>query len=170
MAAAAASPRGLGARDRHTHSFPGSVMRIVLQRVSRARVTIAGRVSGEIGPGLLLLVGFRDGDTEDTLRWMAEKVVGLRIFPDEEGKMNRSLDEMGGGVLVVSQFTLYGDTRKGRRPSFIDAARPEVAIPLYERFVELLRETGLAVGTGEFGAMMEVELVNEGPVTLVLER
>ena len=145
-------------------------MRIVLQRVSRARVTIEGRVSGEIGRGLLLLVGFRDGDSEDALRWMAEKVVGLRIFADEEGKMNRSVDEVGGGLLVVSQFTLYGDTRKGRRPSFIEAARPEVAIPLYERFVEVLRETGLPVGTGEFGAMMEVELVNDGPVTLVLER
>jgi D-tyrosyl-tRNA(Tyr) deacylase len=145
-------------------------MRIVLQRVSRARVTIEGRVSGEIGRGLLLLVGFRDGDSEDALRWMGEKVVGLRIFADDEGKMNRSVDEVGGGLLVVSQFTLYGDTRKGRRPSFIEAARPEVAIPLYERFVEVLRETGLPVGTGEFGAMMEVELVNDGPVTLVLER
>jgi D-tyrosyl-tRNA(Tyr) deacylase len=145
-------------------------MRIVLQRVSRARVTIEERVSGEIGRGLLLLVGFREGDTEESLRWMAEKVVGLRIFPDDEGKMNRSVDEIGGGLLVVSQFTLYGDTRKGRRPSFIEAARPEVAIPLYERFVEMLRESGLPVGTGEFGAMMDVELVNEGPVTLVLER
>ena len=145
-------------------------MRIVLQRVSRARVTIEGRVSGEIGRGLLLLVGFRDGDSEDALRWMGEKVVGLRIFADDEGKMNRSVDEVGGGLLVVSQFTLYGDTRKGRRPSFIEAARPEVAIPLYERFVEVLRETGLPVGTGEFGAMMEVEVVNDGPVTLILER
>ena len=114
-------------------------MRVVLQRVSRARVTIQGRVSGEIGPGLLLLVGFTAGDGEEALRWMAEKVVGLRVFQDEEGKMNRSVEEAGGGVLVVSQFTLYGDARKGRRPSFIDAARPEVAIPLYERFVELLR-------------------------------
>ncbi len=145
-------------------------MRVVLQRVSRAKVTIEGRVSGEIGRGLLLLVGFTDADTPDALAWMAEKVVGLRIFPDDEGKMNRSLDEAGGGVLVVSQFTLYGDARKGRRPSFIDAARPEVAIPLYERFVELLRGTGLDVATGEFGAMMDVELVNDGPVTLILER
>jgi D-tyrosyl-tRNA(Tyr) deacylase len=145
-------------------------MRILLQRVSRARVSVAGRVSGEIGAGLLLLVGFTDGDGEETVGWMADKVVGLRIFPDEEGKMNRSVEEVGGGVLVVSQFTLYGDTRKGRRPSFVDAARPEVAIPLYERFVELLRATGRPVGTGEFGASMEVELVNEGPVTLILER
>ena len=119
-------------------------MRVVLQRVSRARVTIQGRVSGEIGPGLLLLVGFTAGDGEEALRWMAEKVVGLRVFADEEGKMNRSVEEAGGGVLVVSQFTLYGDARKGRRPSFIDAARPEVAIPLYERFVELLRRRGCA--------------------------
>ena len=145
-------------------------MRVVLQRVSRARVTVDGRVTGEIGPGLLLLAGFTDGDTENALAWMADKVAGLRIFPDDEGKMNRSVQEAGGGLLVVSQFTLYGDARKGRRPSFVDAARPEVAIPLYERFVELLRATGLVVGTGEFGAMMDVELVNDGPVTLILER
>lgn len=145
-------------------------MRIVLQRVARARVTVEGRVTGEIGRGLLLLAGFTDSDDEETLRWMADKVVGLRIFPDDEGRMNRSVDEVGGGLLVVSQFTLYGDARKGRRPSFIEAARPETAIPLYERFVEMLRATGLCVGTGEFGAMMDVELLNEGPVTLILER
>ena len=145
-------------------------MRIVLQRASRARVTVEGEVTGEIGRGLVLLVGFTDGDTDDTVAWMADKVVGLRIFPDDEGKMNRSVQEVGGGLLVVSQFTLYGDARKGRRPSFIEAARPEVAIPLYERFVEVLRATGLPVGTGRFGAMMEVDLVNDGPVTLILER
>ena len=145
-------------------------MRVVLQRVSRARVTVDGRVTGEIGRGLLLLAGFTEGDTEDALAWMTDKVVGLRIFPDDEGKMNRSVQEVGGGLLVVSQFTLYGDARKGRRPSFVDAARPEVAIPLYQRFVQLLRATGLPVGTGEFGAMMDVELVNDGPVTLILER
>jgi len=145
-------------------------MRVVLQRVSRASVTVAGRETGAIGAGLLLLVGFTEGDDEEALRWMAEKVVGLRVFGDDEGKMNRSVAEVSGGLLVVSQFTLYGDARKGRRPSFIEAARPEVAIPLYESFVELLRATGLAVGTGEFGAMMEVELVNDGPVTLILER
>jgi D-tyrosyl-tRNA(Tyr) deacylase len=145
-------------------------MRIVLQRVSRARVTVDGRVTGEIGPGLLLLVGFTEGDGEDALAWMAEKVAGLRIFADDEGKMNRSVRDVGGGLLVVSQFTLYGDTRKGRRPSFVEAARPEVAIPLYERFLEMLRATGLPVQTGEFGAMMQVELVNDGPVTLILER
>lgn len=145
-------------------------MRVVLQRVSRARVTVDGRVTGEIGRGLLLLVGFTDGDTDEALAWMAEKVVGLRIFPDDEGKMNRSVEDIDGGLLVVSQFTLYGDARKGRRPSFVDAARPEVAIPLYERFLSILRATGRPVRTGEFGAMMDVELVNDGPVTLVLER
>jgi D-aminoacyl-tRNA deacylase len=145
-------------------------MRIVLQRVARAKVTVDGRVTGEIGRGLLLLTGFTDGDTEDALAWMADKVVGLRIFPDDEGKMNRSVDDVGGGLLVVSQFTLYGDTRKGRRPSFVEAARPEVAIPLYERFLQMLRATGRPVQTGEFGAMMDVELVNDGPVTLILER
>ncbi|HEX9937410.1 MAG TPA: D-aminoacyl-tRNA deacylase [Longimicrobium sp.] len=145
-------------------------MRIVLQRVSRAKVTVEGRVTGEIGRGLLLLAGFTDGDTEDTLAWMVKKVVQLRVFPDDEGKMNRSVEEADGGILVVSQFTLYGDARKGNRPSFVAAARPEAAIPLYERFVELLRATGRPVATGEFGAMMDVELVNDGPVTLILER
>ena len=145
-------------------------MRVVLQRVSRARVTVDGRTTGEIGLGLMLLVGFTEGDGEEALAWMAEKVVGLRIFPDEEGTMNRSLEEADGAVLVVSQFTLYGDARKGRRPSFIEAARPETAVPLYERFIELLRATGRPVATGQFGAMMDVELVNDGPVTLILER
>jgi D-tyrosyl-tRNA(Tyr) deacylase len=145
-------------------------MRIILQRVSRARVTVEGRTTGEIGAGLLLLVGFTEGDREEALTWMANKVVGLRVFADDEGQMNRSLEESGGALLVVSQFTLYGDARKGRRPSFVEAARAEVAIPLYERFVALLRATGLPVGTGEFGAMMDVELVNDGPVTLILER
>lgn len=145
-------------------------MRIVLQRVTRARVAVGERVTGEIGPGLLLLVGFTDGDGEEALAWMAEKVAGLRIFADDEGKMNRSVQDAGGALLVVSQFTLYGDTRKGRRPSFVEAARPEIAIPLYERFLERLRATGLVVQTGEFGAMMQVELVNDGPVTLILER
>lgn len=146
-------------------------MRIVLQRVSRASVTIDGEVVGRVGRGFLLLVGFREGDDEETLRWMAEKVVGLRLFNDEAGKMNLGLEDVGGGLLVVSQFTLYGDTRRGRRPSFIEAAPPEVAIPLYDRFVELLRRLLPGrVETGEFGAMMEVELVNDGPVTLILER
>jgi D-aminoacyl-tRNA deacylase len=145
-------------------------VRVVLQRVSRARVSVEGRVTGEIRRGLVLLVGFTAGDGEAAVEWMADKVVGLRIFPDAEGRMNRSLLEVGGGVLVVSQFTLYGDASRGRRPSFVAAARPEEAVPLYERFVEALRARGPDVRTGEFGAMMDVELVNDGPVTLVLER
>jgi D-tyrosyl-tRNA(Tyr) deacylase len=132
---------------------------------------VDGRVTGSIGRGFLILAGFAPGDTESQLAWMADKVLGLRIFGDDEGKMNRGLAESGGGLLVVSQFTLYGDARKGRRPSFTDAAPPEVAIPLYQRFVTLLREKGgdIPVATGEFGAMMDVELVNDGPVTLILE-
>lgn len=131
---------------------------------------VAGRTVGEIGVGYLVLAGFAPGDSDDQLAWMAEKLHGLRLFPDDEGKMNRSLDEVGGGVLVVSQFTLYGDARKGRRPSFIGAAPPAQAEALYERFVALLRQRGLEVATGAFGAMMAVELVNDGPVTLLLER
>ena len=146
-------------------------MRVVLQRVARARVTVEGRVVGEIGTGHVLLVGFRAGDGEDHITWMADKVLGLRVFPDAEGKMNLGLEETDWDLLIVSQFTLYGDTRKGRRPSFVDAAPPELAIPLYERFVEVLRERAPGrVETGEFGAMMQVELINDGPVTLVLER
>ena len=145
-------------------------MRTLLQRVSRAEVRVDGRVTGRIGAGLLLLVGFAESDGEEAVAWTVDKVAGLRVFADGEGRMNRSVEEIGGGVLVVSQFTLYGDARKGRRPSFVDAARPETAIPLYERFVALFRARGLAVETGEFGAMMEVELVNDGPVTLSIER
>ena len=150
-------------------------MRVLLQRVSRAEVRVAAdggaaRVTGRIGVGFLLLVGFTHADGEAEVAWMADKVSGLRLFGDAEGKMNLGLDDVGGQVLVVSQFTLYGDARKGRRPSFIDAARAEVAIPLYERFAALLRERGLRVETGEFGAMMDVELVNDGPVTIWLER
>jgi D-tyrosyl-tRNA(Tyr) deacylase len=134
---------------------------------------VEGRVTGQIGPGFLVLAGFAPTDMDAQLAWMADKVLGLRVFGDAEGKMNRDLAEVGGGVLVVSQFTLYGDASKGRRPSFIDAAPPNVAIPLYERFVALLREKSggkIPVATGEFGAMMDVELVNDGPVTLILER
>ena len=146
-------------------------MRIVLQRVSRAEVRIAGRVTGKIAKGFLLLVGFTRHDTEDVLTWMADKVSSLRLFGDAEAKLNLGLEEVAGGILVVSQFTLYGDTGKGRRPSFMDAAPPEIAIPLYEKFVELLRaRVPGPVETGEFGAMMDVELVNDGPVTLILER
>ena len=145
-------------------------MRVVLQRVTRASVSISGRQVGAIETGFLLLAGFTHSDTAEQAVWMAEKVAGLRIFSDPEGKMNLALAEVGGAVLVVSQFTLYGDTAKGRRPSFIDAARPEQAIPLYERFCAELKGRGLRVETGEFGAEMQVELVNDGPVTLILER
>jgi len=145
-------------------------VRIVLQRVSSARVTVAGKVTGEIGKGLLLLAGFTATDTTDAVDWMADKIATLRIFGDDAGKMNLALEDVSGGVLVVSQFTLYGDAAKGRRPSFIAAAPPEIATPLYERFVEAFRVRGHQVATGEFGAMMNVELVNDGPVTLVLER
>lgn len=145
-------------------------MRVLLQRVTRAEVRIAGQATGRIERGLVVLVGFTASDGEDQLSWMADKIVGLRIFPDDEDKMNRSIADVGGALLVVSQFTLYGDAVKGRRPSFIDAARPEQAIPLYERFLERLRSAGVRVETGTFGASMQVELVNDGPVTLWLER
>ncbi len=146
-------------------------MRVVLQRTSKAEVRIGGRVAGKIARGFTLLVGFAPTDTEETLRWMSEKIIGLRLFADADDKMNLALGDVGGSLLVVSQFTLYGDVRKGRRPSFIDAAQPDIAIPLYNRFIELLRELAPGpVETGEFGAMMEVDLVNDGPVTLLLER
>ena len=148
-------------------------MRVVLQRVSRAEVRVAGRVTGKIGPGFLVLAGFGPSDTDAQLSWMAEKILGLRVFADDQGKMNRDLVETKGSLLVVSQFTLYGDASKGRRPSFIDAAPPNLAVPLYEKFVALLKEKSggrIPVETGEFGAMMDVELVNDGPVTLILEK
>ena len=144
-------------------------MRAVVQRVRRARVTIDGATAGEIGVGLLVLLGVTHADTEEQGRWLAEKIVGLRIFSDPEGKMNRDVTEAGGAVLVVSQFTLYGDCRKGRRPSFIDAAPPPVAIPLYEAFINAIRALGVPVATGRFGADMQVELVNDGPVTLIID-
>ena len=145
-------------------------MRVVVQRVSRAAVRVDGQTVGAIGRGFVVLAGFAPSDAEPALRWMAEKLVGLRVFGDAEGKMNLALGDVGGALLVISQFTLYGDVQKGRRPSFIDAAPPGVAEPLYERFVALLREMGAQVETGRFGAMMDVELVNDGPVTLILER
>ena len=145
-------------------------MRVVLQRVSRASVAIDGRVVGAIDRGYCLLVGFTHGDRSDQVDWMADKVIGLRLFSDTEGKMNLGLAEVQGGLLVISQFTLYGDAAKGRRPSFTDAARPDIAIPLYERFVAALRRRGLPVATGEFGADMQVEIHNDGPVTLILDR
>lgn len=145
-------------------------MRLLLQRVSRAEVRVDSRVTGRITQGYLLLVGLTHSDTASQLEWMAEKIAGLRLFADADGKMNLGLSDVGGAVLVVSQFTLYGDSAKGRRPSFVDAARPEIAKALYDRFIALLRERALLVETGEFGAMMEVELVNDGPVTLWLEK
>jgi len=145
-------------------------VRVLLQRVSSASVTVDGRVVGQIGRGYLLLVGFTHGDSDAELDWMADKAHGLRLFPDADGKMNLGIEDVGGAMLVVSQFTLYGDAQKGRRPSFIDAARPEQAIPLYEAFIGKLRERGVTVETGEFGAMMDVALVNDGPVTLWLEK
>jgi D-tyrosyl-tRNA(Tyr) deacylase len=145
-------------------------MRVVLQRVSQASVTIGGTVAGAIGRGFRLLVGFTHGDTGERVDWMADKVAGLRLFADADGKMNLGLADVQGALLVISQFTLYGDTARGRRPSFIDAARPDAAIPLYERFVAALRTRGLEVATGEFGADMLVEIHIDGPVTLILDR
>lgn len=136
----------------------------------RASVTVQERVVGRIARGLLVLVGFTGGDSEEQLDWMVRKLVALRVFGDDQGKMNLSLSDVGGEILVVSQFTLYGDTSRGNRPSFVKAAHPDDAIPLYESFVQRLSSTGVKVETGEFGAMMKVELVNDGPVTILMER
>lgn len=145
-------------------------MRVVLQRVSSARVTVAGRVTGEIGPGLLLLQGIEPADTAEDGEWLAQKIAKLRIFPDDAGQMNRSVVDLAGGILLVSQFTLFASTAKGTRPSFNAAARPDHARPLYELFQhQLAAASGRPVATGEFGAMMEVALVNDGPVTLLLD-
>jgi D-tyrosyl-tRNA(Tyr) deacylase len=144
-------------------------MRAVVQRVAQARVLVGDEIVGQVGPGLLVLLGVTHTDAADDARWLAYKVVSLRIFLDSEGKMNRSVSDIGGGVLVVSQFTLYGDCRKGRRPSFIEAAPPEVAIPLYEAFLNAIRAQGVPTAAGRFGAMMQVELVNDGPVTLIVD-
>ena len=145
-------------------------MRTLIQRVSRATVTMDGRRVAEIGPGVVILVWIGPGDGEQQARYLAEKIASLRIFEDEAGKINRSLLEMGGAAIVVSQFTLYADTRKGRRPSFTDAAPPEIAGPLVERFAALLEEQGVPTRTGEFGAHMLVEIANDGPVTIWMER
>ena len=143
----------------------------MLQRVTRASVTVDGEAVSEIGPGLLLLVGVAKGDGEAEADWLAEKVAGLRILSDDDGKMNRSVRDVGGEILAVSQFTLLADTRKGKRPSFVGAAPPEEASPLFDYFCEKLRATGVgSVKTGRFGAMMDVALVNDGPVTIVLDR
>ncbi len=144
-------------------------MRAVVQRVRRAEVSVHGETIGRIGPGVLVLVGIAREDTAETGNGLAEKIVNLRIFDDDQGRMNRSVLQTAGEVLCVSQFTLYGDCRKGRRPSFDRAAPPEVARPLYEAFVESVRAFGLPVESGQFQAMMEVELVNDGPVTLLLD-
>jgi D-tyrosyl-tRNA(Tyr) deacylase len=142
----------------------------VIQRVSSGRVLVAGHAIAQIGPGLVVLLGIGPQDGEEEARFLVEKIANLRIFEDEDGKMNRSLLDTGGQVIVVSQFTLYADTRKGRRPSFTDAALPDVARPLVERFAALLRELGVPAQTGEFGAHMLVEIANDGPVTLWMER
>jgi len=145
-------------------------MRIVIQRVRHGRVSVNGEIIAEIGQGVVILVGVGPADGEEQARYLVEKIANLRIFEDEHGKINRSLLEVGGSAIVVSQFTLYADTRKGRRPSFTDAALPELASPLVERFAEMLREQGVETQTGQFGAHMLVEIANDGPVTIWLER
>jgi D-aminoacyl-tRNA deacylase len=145
-------------------------MRALLQRVSRASVTVEGRIVGKIGPGLVILLGVTHNDGRGEADWLASKIAGLRIFEDEAGKMNLSLADIGGECLVISQFTLYGDARKGRRPSFSDAAPPIHSEPLVDYFIEQLRRTGFTVATGVFGAYMDVEIHNDGPVTLLIER
>jgi D-tyrosyl-tRNA(Tyr) deacylase len=144
-------------------------MRVVLQRVSSASVRVDGNVIGNIGPGLVLLIGIHRNDTDEDMHYVMDKCVHLRIFSGETGKMNHSILDLGGELLVVSQFTLYGDTRKGRRPGFDQAGRPDMAEPLYERAVARLRDHGLQVATGRFGANMQIDLVNDGPVTLIIE-
>ena len=144
-------------------------MRAVLTRVKHASVTIDGKVHGQIGEGFLILLGITHEDTEAQAVKLADKLTGLRIFEDENGKMNRGLEEVNGQLLIVSQFTLYGNCKKGRRPDFLAAARPEVAIPLYEKFVELCRAKGFHTETGEFGAYMQVDSLNDGPLTLVVD-
>ncbi len=145
-------------------------MRALLQRVSSASVTVDGRITGQINQGYVILLGVTHNDTAAEADWLANKIAGLRLFEDADDKMNLSLFDVGGNVLVVSQFTLYGDVRKGRRPSFTDAARPEQAEPLVDTFCDKLRQRGLTVATGVFGAMMQVEIHNDGPVTLMLEK
>ncbi|WP_323678778.1 D-aminoacyl-tRNA deacylase [Exiguobacterium indicum] len=145
-------------------------MRVVLQRVKEASVTVDQEVIGQIKQGFLLLVGVTHEDTIDQVNWLADKIAGLRVFEDEEERMNRSLQDVDGQILSVSQFTLYGDVKKGRRPAFTEAAKPDVANALYEAFNERLRTQGLTVETGQFGAMMDIALVNDGPVTLILEK
>jgi D-aminoacyl-tRNA deacylase len=145
-------------------------MRVVIQRVSRASVTISDRLSGSIGKGLMVLLGIEENDAISDIEWLTAKLVSMRIFSDEEGKMNKDVKESGGDILIVSQFTLHASTKKGNRPSFIRAARPDQAIPLYNDFIQSVEKAlGKPIQTGEFGAMMEVELVNDGPVTIVID-
>lgn len=145
-------------------------MRVVAQRVSRAVVRVEGESVGEIEDGLAVLVAFAPTDGDPEIEWMARKLAGLRVFPDEEGRMNRSVTEVGGSILVVSQFTLYGDASRGMRPSFAAAAAPAAAAGMYDRFLDTLAEVGIPIASGRFAAMMEVELVNDGPVTLIIDR
>ncbi|RJP00635.1 D-tyrosyl-tRNA(Tyr) deacylase [Exiguobacterium sp. RIT452] len=145
-------------------------MRVVLQRVKEASVTVEGAITGQIDQGFLLLVGVTHEDTLEQVNWLADKIAGLRVFEDEEERMNRSLQDVDGQILSVSQFTLYGDVKKGRRPAFTEAAKPDLANELYEAFNTRLRTQGITVETGQFGAMMDVALVNDGPVTLILEK
>ncbi len=145
-------------------------MRVIAQRVSQASVSIDSQIVGNIGHGLLLLVGITHTDTIETIKWMAQKIVKLRIFNDEHAKMNLSIQDVGGAILIVSQFTLYGDAVKSNRPSFIDAAKPDLAEFLYEQFKVEFAKTGIAVASGVFGADMQVSLINDGPVTIILER
>ena len=146
-------------------------MRVVLQRVSKASVTVENKVTGKIENGLLLLVGIHPGDTEETINWMGSKILRLRVFEDEEKKMNLSVRDVKGGILIISQFTLYADTRKGTRPGFSEAAKPDFAEIMYEKFIAWLKEhSDLRLQTGVFGAMMDVNLVNKGPVTIILDK
>ena len=144
-------------------------MRAVIQRVKNAEVKIDGKIVGKIGKGLLVLLAVHQDDTEDKIEKMATKIINLRIFADKDDKMNLSIKDVGGEILVVSQFTLYGDTSKGNRPSFIESAKPDKAVPYYEKFVEKIKVSGLKTATGEFGAMMEVSLINDGPVTIIID-
>ncbi|HDD35549.1 MAG TPA: D-tyrosyl-tRNA(Tyr) deacylase [Candidatus Desulfofervidus auxilii] len=145
-------------------------MKVVIQRVKKAKVLVNKEVVGEIDKGILILLGIAKGDTREQAEWLVKKICSLRIFPDEVGKFNLSLKDIGGKALIVSQFTLYGDCRKGRRPSFDKAASPKEAIPLYETFIEFFKKEGIPVATGKFGALMEIHLINDGPVTFVIER
>ncbi|WP_372713736.1 D-aminoacyl-tRNA deacylase [Ilyobacter sp.] len=144
-------------------------MKVVIQRVSKAQVSVENNIVGKIEKGFLILLGITHTDNEKDAKWLVDKISGLRIFSDELGKMNKSLTDVGGEILLISQFTLYGDSRKGRRPSFVEAAKPDIAIPLYNKFIEYVKEKNIKIFTGEFGADMKVELLNDGPVTMIID-